>query len=67
MGFGTHLVAVTVTLSALASLAHAGHAEGDPVAVLREIGDVGDVSFAVCFVGVAVQSLFNRAVALLLS
>ncbi len=65
MGFSTHLVAVTVTLSALASLAQEGHEKGDPVAVLSEIGDVGDVSFAVSCEGEEVQARFNRAVALL--
>ncbi len=64
MDFKTPLVAATVTLSALASFAHEGHEEGEPVAVLREIGDVGDVSFPVSCEE-EVQARFNRAVALL--
>ncbi len=64
MGFRTWLVAATVTLSALASFAHEGQEEGAPVAVLREIGDVGDVSFPVSCEE-EMHARFNRAVALL--
>ncbi len=64
MDFKTPLVAATVTLSALASFGNEGHEAGEPVAVVREIGDVGDVSFPVSCEA-EVQARFNRAVALL--
>ena len=50
---------------ALASFAHEGHEEEAPVSILKEIGDVGDVSFSVSCKGEGLQARFDRAVALL--
>ncbi len=58
------LAAVLVTMTALASLAHEGHEGESPVAVPKEIGDVGDVSFPISCQAEQ-QAGFNRAVALL--
>ncbi len=56
---------ITLALMALASFAHEGHEEQAPVSILKEIGDVGDVSFSVSCKGEGLQARFDRAVALL--